>query len=181
MIEKRNKFMSYSLEADLSGVCEVCAYIEDGTVVAYHHPGDSEVCIPKRCENFFDTEKEAEDYIRTRIAELRKAKKEISKIIWEVYYYESNYDCEHAVTLRDFCIPESPDKERKRKKQIEKMARCIRTRMIDIAGNTISLDDIERIEWGRNASEPVVLLSNGDRIKVDDWEETQLLKLIYEQ
>jgi hypothetical protein len=53
--------------------------------------------------------------------------------------------------------------------------------MIDIAGNTISLDDIERIEWGRNASEPVVLLSNGDRIKVDDWEETQLLKLIYEQ
>ena len=178
MLEKKKKFMSYSLEADMSGICDVDAYIDNGKVVAYNG-GDGCVRLPKKCENFFDTQEEAEEYIRTRIAALRKAAEYISKIIWEVYNYEDTYDCEHAVTMKDFNIPEDPIEKHKHETLINRMSRCIRTRLINLACSTILIDSIERIEWNGRAYEPTVLLDNGDRIKVTDRDEIELLRLIY--
>lgn len=180
MTEKKEKFMTYSLESDLSGICPVCAYMDAGKVVAYHHPDDREIQLPKDCEHFFDSEDEAKEYIRTRIDELRKKIEEFQKIFWEIYGYEKSYSCDHAVTLSDLCIPGNEEKEKEFKEKIKKLARCARTRMIDISGVTVPIGSIEFVDWGSRTEKPVVVLHGGTRVKVDDYEEKKLLELIFE-
>ena len=89
MIEKKKMFVVWTLEID--ALPPVVAIVDNGEVIGYFHEDDSELREPRRCERFFDTEKEANEYIQERINVLREYKKKVTDVLSEIYSYMDGY------------------------------------------------------------------------------------------
>ena len=186
MIEKKKMFMVWTLEID--ALPPVVAIVDNGRVLGYYHQGDSELNQPHRCEHFFDTEKEANGYIQQRIDALREDKKKVTEVLSEIYSYMDCYDEseDSPIKLEDFLPPGVCNHyeeigERKNRKTIKTLLKCIRTRCIEVSGCSVALDNIGHIEWGdRGCQKTIIFLLNGERISVEDYDEVQLLRQIFD-
>ena len=143
---------------------------------------------PRRCERFFDTEKEANEYIQERINALKDDKKKVTDVLSEIYSYMDEY-CENEdspIQLDDFLpivVSNHYEKigESKNRKTIKTLLKCVRTRCIEVSGCSIALDNIGHIEWGdRGCQKTIIYLLNGERISVEDYDEVQLLRQIFD-
>ena len=186
MIEKKKMFMVWTLEID--ALPPVVAIVDNGRVIGYYHEGDSELNEPRRCERFFDTEKEANEYIQERINALKDDKKKVTDVLSEIYSYMDEY-CENEdspIQLDDFLpivVSNHYEKigESKNRKTIKTLLKCVRTRCIEVSGCSVSLDNIGHIEWGdRGCQKTIIFLLNGERISVEDYDEVQLLRQIFD-
>ena len=186
MIEKKKMFMVWTLEIDALPTVE--AIVDNGRVICYYYEGDSELNKTRRCEHFFDTEKEANEYIQQRINALKEDKKKVADVLSEIYSYMDGYDEneESPIKLDDFLpfgIRTHYEEigERKNRKTIKALLKCVRTRCVEISGCSITLDNIGRIEWGsRGCLKATVYLLNGERISVEDYDEVRLLRQIFD-
>ena len=185
MIEKRDMFMVWTLEED--ALPPVVAIVENGRVIGYYHKGDRELNQPRQCEHFFDSEADANFYIRQRIAALKEAKNTVIETLKEIYSYQDGYDVnlDSPIKLEDF-IPYSIQHLYKQKgsdkDKIKRLIRCIRTGRIEMGGCDIRLDDISYIGWGcRGCDNPEIYLVNGERIIIKDYEDKDLLEKIFDK
>ena len=184
MIEKRNMFMVWTLEED--ALPPVVAIVENGRVIGYYHEGDRELNQPRQCEHFFDSEADANEYIRQRIAALKEAKKTVIETLKEIYSYQDGYDVnlDSPIKLEDF-IPYSIQHLYKQKgsdnDKIKRLIRCIRTGRIEMDGRDIRLDDVSYIEWGQGCDNPELFLMGGERIVIKDYEDKHLLEKIFDK
>lgn len=162
-------------------VCPVVAYVDNGRVVCYHNEGDSEICLVNKCEHFFDSKQQGEQYIRDRIEYLKRMSKDVKDVLSEVYEYERIYaGAEHAVTLKDM-IPDGAvsllqDKSEE-KALIRGLVNCLHSRTLEVAKHTIPLDSISHIEW--QTCYATVVLHSGQRVVVSDIKEEKLLEAIF--
>ena len=186
MIEKKKMFMVWTLE--VGALPPVVAVVDNGRVICYHHEGDSELHKPRRCERFFDTEKEANEYIQERINALKDDKKKVTDVLSEIYSYMDEY-CENEdspIQLDDFLpivVSNHYEEigESKNRKTIKTLLKCVRTRCIEVSGCSVALDNIGHIEWGdRGCQKTTIYLLNGERISVEDYDEVQLLRQIFD-
>jgi len=186
MIEKKKMFMVWTLEID--ALPPVVAIVDNGRVICYNHEGDSELNKPRRCEHFFDTEKEANEYIQERINVLREYKKKVTDVLSEIYSYMDGYEenKDSPIKLDDFLpivVSNYYEKigERKNRKIIKALLKCVRTRCIEVSGCSVALDNIGYIEWGdRGCQKTTIYLLNGERISVEDYDEVRLLRQIFD-
>ena len=187
MIEKKKMFMVWTLEID--DLPPVVAIVDNGEVIGYFHEGDRELNEPRRCERFFDTEKEANEYIQERINELREDKKKVLDVLGDVYsYMEDGYEEneDSPIKLKDFLPFEVRNHyeeigEEKNRKTIKTLLKCIRTRCIEVSGCSVALDNIGHIEWGdRGCQKTTIYLLNGKRISIENNDEVRLLRQIFD-
>lgn len=187
MIEKKKMFMVWTLEID--ALPPVVAIVDNGEVIGYYHEGDRELNEPRSCERFFDTEKEANEYIQERINALTEDKKKVTDVFSEICsYMEDGYDenKDSPIKLDDFLPFEVRNHyaeigERKNRKTINALLKCVRTRCIEVSGCSIALDNIGHIEWGdRGCQKTIIFLLNGERISVEDHDEVRLLRQIFD-
>ena len=186
MIEKKKMFMVYTLEID--ALPTVVAIVDNGEVIGYSHEGDSDFNEPRSCEHFFDTKKEANEYIQERINALTEDKKKVTDVLSEVYSYMKDYsENEYSpIKLDDFLpikVRYHYEKigERKNQETIKTLLKCVRTRCIEVSGCSVALDNIGHIEWyDRGCQKIIIYLLNGERISVDDYDEVQLLRQIFD-
>ena len=186
MIEKKKMFMVWTLE--IGALPPVVAVVDNGRVICYHHEGDSELHKPRRCERFFDTEKEANEYIQERINALKDDKKKVTDVLSEIYSYMDEY-CENEdspIQLDDFLpivVSNHYEEigESKNRKTIKTLLKCVRTRCIEVSGCSVALDNIGHIEWGdRGCQKTIIYLLNGEHIDIFDYDEVQLLRQIFD-
>ena len=186
MIEKKKMFMVWTLEID--ALPPVVAIVDNGRVIGYYHEGDSELNEPRRCERFFDTEKEANEYIQERINTLKEDKKKVTNVLSEIYSYMDGYEEneDSPIKLKDFLpIQVRHHYEKiavgKSQETIKALLKCVRTRCIEVGGCSVALDNIGHIEWGDlGCQKTTIYLLNGERISVEDYNEVQLLKQIFD-
>ena len=187
MIEKKKMFMVWTLE--IGELPPVLAIVDNGKVIGYFHEGDSELNEPRRCEHFFDTEKEANEYIQERINALTEDKKKVTDVFSEICsYMEDGYDenKDSPIRLDDFLpfgIRNHYEEigERKNRKTIEALLKCVRTRCVEVSGCSVALDNIGHIEWGdRGCQKTTIYLLNGERISIEDHDEVQLFRQIFD-
>ena len=186
MIEKKKMFVVWTLEID--ALPPVVAIVDNGEVIGYFHEDDSELREPRRCERFFDTEKEANEYIQERINVLREYKKKVTDVLSEIYSYMDGYseNEDSPIKLDDFLPFEVRNHyaeigEGKNHETIKALLKCIRTRCIEVSGCSIALDNIGHIEWGdRGCQKTIIFLLNGERISVEDHDEVRLLRQIFD-
>ena len=186
MIEKKKMFIVWTLEID--ALPPVVAVVDNGRVICYHHEGDSELHKPRRCERFFDTEKEANEYIQERINALKEDKKKVKDVLSEIYSYMDGYDEneDSPIKLDDFLpivVSNHYEKigEKKNQKTIKTLLKCVRTRCIEVSGCSVALDNIGHIEWGDlGRQKTIIYLLNGERISIEDYDEVQLLRQIFD-
>ena len=186
MIEKKKMFMVYTLE--VGALPTVVAVVDNGEVIGYSHEGDSDFNEPRRCERFFDTEKEANEYIQERINALKEDKKKVMDVLSEIYSYMDGYDEneDSPIKLDDFLpivVSNHYEKigEKKNKKTIKTLLKCVRTRCIEVNGCSVALDNIGHIEWGdRGCQKTTIYLLNGEHISVEDYDEVRLLRQIFD-
>ena len=179
-------FMVWTLEID--ALPPVVAIVDNGRVIGYYHEGDSELNEPRRCERFFDTEKEANEYIQERINALKEDKKKVTDVLSEIYSYMDGYDenLDSPIKLDDFLpfdIRDHYEKigERKNRKAIKTLLKCVRTRCIEVSGCSVALDNIGHIEWGdRGCQKTTIYLLNGEHISIEDYDEVRLLRQIFD-
>lgn len=184
MIEKKKMFMVWTLEID--ALPPVLAIVDNGKVIGYFHEGDSELNEPRSCEHFFDTEKEANEYIRERINALKDDKKKVTDVLSEIYSYMDGYEEneDSPIKLDDFLpivVSNHYEKigEEKSRKTIKTLLKCVRTRCIEVSGCSVALDNIGHIEWGdRGCQKTIIFLLNGERISIEDYDEVRLLRQI---
>jgi hypothetical protein len=186
MIEKKKMFMVWTLE--IGALPPVVAVVDNGRAICYHHEGDWEFDRPRECEHFFDTEKEANEYIQERINALTEDKKKVTDVLSEIYSYMRDR-CENEdspIKLDDFLPIEvrwhyEKIGESKNQKTIKALLKCVRTRCIEVSGCSVALDNIGHIEWGdRGCQKTTIYLLNGEHISVEDYDEVQLLRQIFD-
>ena len=186
MIEKKKMFMVWTLEID--ALSPVDAIVDNGRVICYYHEGDHELTKPCRCEHFFDTEKEANEYIQERINALKDDKKKVTDVLDEIYSYMEEYgeNEDSPIKLDDFLpiiVSNYYEKigEKKNQKTIKTLLKCVRTRCIEVSGCSVALDNIGHIEWGgRGCQKTTIFLLNGERISIEDYDEVRLLRQIFD-
>ena len=187
MIEKKRMFMVWTLE--IGELPPVLAIVDNDRVIGYFHEGDSELKEPRSCEHFFDTEKEANEYIQERINALTEDKKKVTDVLGEIYsYMEDGYDenKDSPIRLDDFLpfgVRRHYEKigERKNRETIKTLLKCVRTRCIEVSGCSVALDNIGHIEWGDRGCEKIIIfLLNGERISIEDYDEVKLLRQIFD-
>ena len=186
MIDKKKMFMVWTLEID--ALPPVVAIVDNGRVIGYYHEGDSELNEPRRCEHFFDTEKEANEYIQERINTLKEDKKKVTDVLSEIYSYMDSYEEneDSPIKLDDFLpivVSNHYEKigEKKNQKTIKTLLKCVRTRCIEVSGCSVALDNIGHIEWGdRGCQKTIIYLLNGERISIEDYDEVRLLRQIFD-
>lgn len=187
MIEKKKMFMVWTLE--IGELPPVLAIVDNGRVIGYFHEGDRELNEPRKCEHFFDTEKEANEYIQERTNALMEGKKKVTDVLGEIYsYMEDGYDenLDSPIKLDDFLpfgIRDHYEKigGKKNRKTIGELLKCVRTRCIEVSGCSVALDNIGHIEWdNRDCQKIIIFLLNGERISVEDYDEVQLLRQIFD-
>lgn len=178
-------FMVYTLEID--ALPTVVAIVDNGEVIGYSHEGDWEFHIPRECEHFFDTEKEANEYIQERINALTEDKKKVTDVLSEVYSYMKDYieNEDSPIKLDDFLPIEvrwhyEKIGESKNQETIKTLLKCVRTRCIEVNGCSVALDNIGHIEWGDRGCKTIIYLLNGERISIEDYDEVQLLRQIFD-
>ena len=185
MTEKKKMFVVWALVID--ALIPVDAIVDNGRVICYDE-GDGDFDIPRGCEHFFDTQKEASEYIQERINALKEDKKKVKDVLSEIYSYMDGYDEneESPIHLDDF-LPFSIRNhykeigERKNRKTIEALLKCVRTRCVEVSGCSVALDNIGHIEWGdRGCQKTTIYLLNGERISIEDHDEVQLLRQIFD-
>ena len=172
-------YMTLALDAH-NGYVFVDVLFNDEELVCYRIVGDEDWQIPNACNSFFGTEEEVRRYLADRVRDLQEKRISVSDMLTEVYmYHDTQPHANHAVDVLDFipyCVQQRILEETAETCAI--LASCIRTRMLTIAGKTISVDDISHIDWG-GRKETAVVLNSGVRITVSDWKEEKLLELIY--
>lgn len=186
MIEKKKMFMVWTLE--IGALPPVLAIVDNGKVIGYFHEGDSSLNEPRSCEHFFDTEKEANEYIQERINALKDDKKKVTDVLSEIYSYMDYYDesVDSPIKLKDFLpfkVRNHYEKigEEKNRKTIKTLLKCVRTRCIEVSGCSVALDNIGHIEWGdRGCQKTTIYLLNGEHISIEDYDEVQLLRQIFD-
>jgi hypothetical protein len=186
MIEKKKMFMVWTLEID--ALPPVVAIVDNGRVIGYYHKGDSELNEPRRCEHFFDTEKEANEYIQERINTLKEDKNKVTDVLSEIYSYMDCYEEneDSPIKLDDFLpivVSNHYEKigEKKNQKTIKTLLKCVRTRCIEVSGCSVALDNIGHIEWGdRGCQKTIIYLLNGEHISVENYDEVLLLRQIFD-
>ena len=186
MIEKKKMFMVWTLEID--ALPPVVAIVDNGRVIGYYHEGDSELNEPRRCERFFDTEKEANEYIQERINALKDDKKKVTDVLSEIYSYMDGYEEneDSPIKLENFLpfgVRRHYEKigEKKNRDIIETLLKCVRTRCIEVSGCSVALDNIGHIEWGdRGCQKTTIYLLNGEHVDIFDYDEVQLLRQIFD-
>ena len=186
MIEKKKMFVVWTLKID--ALPTVVAIVDNGRVMGYYDEGDRELNEPRRCEHFFDTEKEANEYIQQRINALKDDKKKVTDVLSEIYSYMDGYDEneESPIKLKDFLPSEVRHHyeeigEGKNHETIKALLKCIRTRCIEVSGCSIALDNIGHIEWGdRGCQKTTIYLLNGQHISIEDYDEVLLLRQIFD-
>ena len=179
-------FMVYTLEID--ALPTVVAIVDNGEVIGYSHEGDSDFNEPRSCEHFFDTKKEANEYIQERINALTEDKKKVTDVLSEVYSYMKDYseNEDSPIRLDDFLPIEvrwhyEKIGESKNQETIKTLLKCVRTRCIEVNGCSVALDNIGYIEWGdRGCQKTIIFLLNGERISIEDNDEVQLLRQIFD-
>ena len=71
--------------------------------------------------------------------------------------------------------------EKKNRETIKTLLKCVRTRCIEVSGCSIAFDNIGHIEWGdRGCQKTIIYLLNGERISIEDYDEVQLLRQIFD-
>lgn len=186
MIEKKKMFMVWTLEIDALPL--VVAIVDNGRVIGYFHEGDSELNELRSCQHFFDTEKEANEYIQERINALEHDKKKVTDVLSEIYsYMNSGKENEESPIKLDDFLPFGVRRhykeigEKKNRKTIETLLKCVRTRCIEVSGCSVALDNIGHIEWGdRGCQKTIIFLLNGERISIEDYDEVRLLRQIFD-
>lgn len=186
MIEKKKMFMVYTLEID--ALPTVVAIVDNGEVIGYSNEGDSDFNEPRSCQHFFDTKKEANEYIQERINALKEDKKKVTDVLSEIYSYMEDYsENEYSPIKLDDFLPILVSNhykkigEKKNQKTIKTLLKCVRTRCIEVSGCSVALDNIGYIEWDdRGCQKAIIYLLNGERISVEDYDEVQLLRQIFD-
>lgn len=187
MIEKKKMFMTWTLELNTAVDVIALVDVDEKEVLAYQSDVGEKYRIPRSCERFFDTEQEANDYIKERIIALKEDRKKVKDVLDEIYSYMDDYDEneESPIKLGDFL----PGRVRshycnkgaiKYKKMVKTLLNCIHTKCIEVAGCSIALDNIGHIEWDVNFRHGATIFSiSGERIIVEDFDEKELLKQIF--
>lgn len=184
MTEKRLKYMVYELDKD--SACPVWAYIDNGKVVAYHHDGDSDIETPEKFMRFFDTEDEANEFITKEIAHMKDAARDTRELLQRLYDWEGKYGNDaNAVKLDEF-IPSDVQYHYKSYNDamyegiIMILVRCARYRVLEVAGVSIPMDSINRIEWNDKEWRATIVLDGNAHIYVNEENGYRILRRLFD-
>ena len=176
-------FLVWTLDEE--NICEVYAYIDNGNVIAYVFDGGDELVVPSSCESLFDTRQEAKEYISNLGNTLKEKAKEVCTLLRSIASWEDKY--EQGATVVELCdfIPYSVRHiyEKKIEDELSKsmltLARCARSRVLELGGTSIPMENISHVEWQPHGVVTVVLKS-GIRVSAKERADVKVLEMLYD-